>query len=65
MGRAGRTRKMRPISVTVLSDYGRDRLLFQNYEKLFDPFLEAQTLPIENSYVLKIQAVYSLFDCGG
>ena len=62
-GRAGRTRKMRPISVTVLSDYGRDRLLFQNYEeKLFDPYLEAQTLPIENSYVLKIQAVYSLFD---
>ena len=61
-GRAGRTRKMRPIMVTVLSDFGRDRITFQNYERLFDPSLEAQHLPVENSYVLKIQAVYSLFD---
>ena len=61
-GRAGRTRVMRPLSITILSDYGRDRLAFQNYEKLFDPFLKAQTLPINNSYVLKIQAVYALFD---
>ena len=61
-GRAGRTREMRPIMVTVLSDFGRDRITFQNYERLFDPSLEAQHLPVENSYVLKIQAVYSLFD---
>ena len=53
---------MRPISFTILSDYGRDRLAFQNYERLFDPYLGAQSLPVNNSYVLKIQAVYAFFD---
>jgi hypothetical protein len=28
---------MRPITVTVLSDYGRDRTFYQAYEHLFDP----------------------------
>ena len=61
-GRAGRDRPMRPIMLTVLSDYGRDRAFYQSYEHLFDPTLEPQYLPIRNPYVLKIQAVYALFD---
>ena len=61
-GRAGRSREMRPIMLTVLSDYGRDRAYFQAFEQLFDPILEAQFLPIQNPYVLKMQAVYALFD---
>lgn len=61
-GRAGRTREMRPITVTVLSDYGRDRVAFQAYEHLFDPALPPQRLPIHNDYVLRMQAVFALFD---
>ena len=61
-GRAGRSRAMRPITLTVLSDYGRDRAFYQSYEQLFDPVLEPQNLPIRNSYVLKIQAVFAMFD---
>jgi hypothetical protein len=61
-GRAGRDRAMRPITLTVLSDYGRDRAFYQAYEHLFDPSLEPQFLPIGNPYILKIQAVFALFD---
>lgn len=61
-GRAGRDRAMRPMMLTVLSDYGRDRAFYQSYEHLFDPTLDPQHLPIRNPYVLKIQAVFALFD---
>jgi hypothetical protein len=61
-GRAGRDRAMRPITLTVLSDYGRDRAFFQAFEHLFDPSLEPQYLPVRNPYVMKIQAVFALFD---
>ncbi|MBP0496274.1 protein DpdJ [Roseomonas indoligenes] len=61
-GRAGRTRAMRPLTVTVLSDYGRDRLAFQAFEHLFDPSLPPQHLPIRNDHVVRIQAVFSLLD---
>ena len=61
-GRAGRDRAMRPITLTVLSDYGRDRAFYQAFEHLFDPSLESQFLPIRNPYILKIQAVFTLFD---
>lgn len=61
-GRAGRDRAMRPITLTVLSDYGRDRAFYQAFEHLFDPSLEPQYLPIRNPYVLKLQAVFALFD---
>ncbi len=61
-GRAGRDRAMRPITLTVLSDYGRDRAFYQAFEHLFDPTLEPQYLPIRNPYVMKIQAVFALFD---
>lgn len=61
-GRAGRSRSMRPMILTVLSDYGRDRIFFQAYEQLFDPTLETQHLPIRNPHVLKIQSVFAMFD---
>src|SRR5262249_4263875 len=61
-GRAGRIRGMRPWTVVVLSDYGRDRLAYQGYDLLFDPALEASTLPIQNTYVLRIQAAFALMD---
>jgi len=61
-GRAGRDRAMRPLTVTVLSDYGRDRAAYESYERLFDPQLEPQYLPIGNPYVLKMQATFALFD---
>ena len=62
MGRAGRTTVMRPWSVVVLSDYGRDRLAYQRFETLFDPQLPSRTLPIHNRYVLRIQAAYAFMD---
>jgi len=61
-GRAGRQRKMRPLTVTVLSDYGRDKIAFQAYEHLFDPVLPPQYLPVKNEYVLRMQAIFALLD---
>lgn len=61
-GRAGRTSDMRPWMVTVLSDYGRDRLIYQSYERLFDPTLDAHSLPTGNLYLLHMQAAFSFFD---
>ncbi|MDA8637292.1 protein DpdJ [Rhodospirillales bacterium] len=61
-GRAGRRRGMRPIMMTILSDYGRDRLAFQSYEELFSPQIERQRLPVNNGYILRMQAVCALFD---
>lgn len=64
-GRAGRERSMRPITVVILSDYGRDRLAYQAYESLFLPEVPARSLPVGNRYVLKIQAAQALLDwCG-
>ena len=61
-GRAGRTREMRPWTAIVLSDYGQDRISFQAWDSLFDPQLNPLRLPLENRYVLRIQATYSLLD---
>ncbi|MVA26553.1 protein DpdJ [Agrobacterium vitis] len=61
-GRAGRSRRMRPWTVVVLSDYGRDRIAYQGYDLLFDPELPMRTLPIGNRYVTRIQAVYATLD---
>jgi hypothetical protein len=61
-GRAGRTRHMRPWTIMVLSDYGRDRLAYQTYEQFFDPELPARDLPLSNRYVQRMQAVYALVD---
>ena len=61
-GRAGRTRDMRPTTVVVLSDYGRDRLAYQGYEALFLPELAASRLPVTNRFVLKIQGAQAMLD---
>jgi hypothetical protein len=61
-GRAGRSRQMRPWTVVVLSDYGRDRLAYQGYDRLFDPELPPQALPLTSRHIRRIQSVYSLID---
>lgn len=61
-GRAGRSRGMRPWMVTVLSDYGRDRIAFQRYESLIDPEIKQSKLPIENSHIQKMQACQATLD---
>ena len=61
-GRAGRNRQTRPWTVVILSDYGRDRVTFQNAERLFDPLLPPINLPLQNYYVQKIQASFVLMD---
>lgn len=61
-GRAGRSRRMRPWTAVVLSDYGRDRLAYQAYDQLFDPQLPAQSLPLSSRHIRRIQAVYALID---
>ena len=61
-GRAGRSLAMRPLTVIVLSSYGRDRIAYQTYEKLLDPEIDARSLPIHNRFVMKIQATHALID---
>lgn len=61
-GRAGRSTAMRPLTVVVLSDYGRDRLVYQSYEQLFNPEFAPRRLPVGNRSVLKIQATEALLD---
>lgn len=61
-GRAGRSLQMRPITAVVLSDYGRDRVLYQSYERLLDPEIDAKSLPIRNRFVEKIQATHAVID---
>lgn len=61
-GRAGRRREMRPWTVVVLSDYGRDRIAYQGYDLLFDPELRPRDLPLGNRHVLKMQATYACLD---
>jgi len=61
-GRGGRTRGMRPWTAVVLSDYGRDRIAYQGYDLLFDPELPVRTLPMQNRYISRMQAVYATID---
>ncbi|GAA2666309.1 protein DpdJ [Actinoplanes palleronii] len=61
-GRAGRVQSQRPWTVVVLSDYGRDRLAFQDYETLLDPIVPAKRLPLGNRSVRKMQAAMCLID---
>lgn len=61
-GRAGRTRIMRPWSIIVLSDFGRDRISYQNWDSLVNPVIDTNTLPENNFYVMKIQATLALLD---
>lgn len=62
MGRAGRVREMRPITLVVLSDYGRDRAAYEGWDVLFDPVLPARTLPVRNRAVLRMHAAQSLLE---
>lgn len=61
-GRAGRNPAMRPWTVVVLSDFGRDRLAFQSYEALSDPVVPRVALPLRNRSILKMQATWWLLD---
>lgn len=61
-GRAGRNRSMRPWTVVVLSDFGRDRLAYQGYDLMFDPELRPRDLPLGNRHVQKMQAAYACLD---
>lgn len=60
-GRAGRTRSMRPWTIIVLSDFGRDRVQYLAYEQLFSPILAPRYLPLSNRTMLRMQATYALF----
>ncbi|GAA5192474.1 hypothetical protein GCM10023322_52150 [Rugosimonospora acidiphila] len=61
-GRAGRTRQMRPYTVVVLSDYGRDRAAYEAWDALFDPVLPKTVLPTRNRAVLRMQATIAMLD---
>lgn len=61
-GRAGRQQGMRPWTVVVLSDYGRDRSAYQAYDQLFSPMLPPRHLPLGNRAVLRMQAAFGLLD---
>ena len=61
-GRAGRTRGSRPTTMVVLSDWGRDRWLFQNSDRLFQPEIEPIKVPLLNPYVQHVQATSFLLD---
>ena len=61
-GRAGRRKGMRPWTIVVLSEHGRDRWAFRDSEHLFSPSLTRLSLPVFNPYVLRIQAAWFLVD---
>lgn len=61
-GRAGRRRGMRPWMYTILSDFGRDRIAFQQYEQLIDPKVSTTKLPIENSHIHKMHAAIATLE---
>jgi Helicase conserved C-terminal domain len=61
-GRAGRRQGMRPWTIVVLSDHGRDRWVFRDSEQLFNPVLDRLSLPVFNPYLLRIQATWFFVD---
>jgi hypothetical protein len=61
-GRAGRVQTQRPWTVVVLSDFGRDRVAYQDYETLLAPALPEKRLPLGNQSVRKMQAAMCLID---
>lgn len=61
-GRAGRRKGMRPWTVVILSEHGRDRWAFRDSERLFSPHLDRLSVPVFNPYVLRIQATWFLVD---
>lgn len=61
-GRAGRSRTMRPWMVAVLSEFGRDRVVYQRYEELINPEIKGQSLPMGNIHIQKMQAAMATLD---
>ncbi|MFF4625417.1 protein DpdJ [Nonomuraea jabiensis] len=61
-GRAGRVQTQRPWTVVVLSDFGRDRTAYQDYETLLAPALPGKRLPMGNQSVRKMQAAMCVID---
>ena len=61
-GRAGRSRDMRPWLIVVLSEFGRDRYMFQRYEELINPQVKRRSLPLDNRHIQKMQAAMTLLD---
>jgi len=61
-GRAGRSREMRPWLIVVLSEFGRDRYIFQRYEELINPQVKRRSLPLDNRHIQKMQAALVLLD---
>ncbi|OBT13527.1 hypothetical protein A9264_14010 [Vibrio sp. UCD-FRSSP16_10] len=61
-GRAGRRRGMRPWMYTILSDFGRDRIAFQQYEQLIDPKVNTTKLPTANSHIHKMHAALATLE---
>lgn len=61
-GRAGRLRGIRPWTIVVFSDYGRDRWAFRDSERIFHPELDALKIPALNPYVVRVQATQFLID---
>lgn len=61
-GRAGRMQTQRPWTLVVLSDFGRDRAAYQDYETLLAPALPEKRLPLGNQSVRKMQAAMCLID---
>ncbi len=61
-GRAGRQRGIRPWTLVVLSDFGKDRWAFRDSEQIFHPELDALKIPALNPYVVRIQATQFLID---
>jgi hypothetical protein len=64
-GRAGRRRRMRPWTISVLSAYGADRWAFQNAEVLLAPEVGTLSVPVRNAHVLRMQLAYFLLDWMG
>ncbi|SFL60852.1 protein DpdJ [Streptomyces pini] len=61
-GRAGRERGTRPLTIVTLSDFGRDRLAYQDYVSLFAPEVTPRTLPVHNRHIIKIQGAQAFID---
>lgn len=61
-GRAGRIQRQRPWTVVVLSDYGRDRQAYLDYETLLDPALPPKSLPLGNQSIRKMQSAICLLE---
>lgn len=61
-GRAGRRKGMRPWTLVVLSEHGRDRWAFRDSERMFSPSLDRLAVPVFNPFVLRIQATWFLVD---